>query len=725
MSRKIDTVIVGGGQAGLAVSYYLKQDGREHVVVEQAPAIANAWRNHRWDSFTLNTPNWQSCLPGAECPGVDPDGFLSRDEIVAYFQNYVDRFDLPVLYGVEVKAIEPNDVAGYVVETSAGRFVANNVVIATGLYQKPKVPVLSADFPADVTQFHSDKYRNPQLLPAGSVLVVGSAQSGTQIAEELNQSGRKVYLSVSRAGRVPRRYRGKDANWWQDKMGAYDRTVDQLPSPQAKFASKPHISGKDGGHTINLHQFSRDGVILLGRIRQVKDGRIILAPDLKDNLAKADQFEADFVKRVDEFIAKTGIDVPQEVLPDLRNGYDVDELSQLGLADANITSVIWATGYTFDFGLVHMPIFDSDGFPIQKRGVTAHPGLYFAGLPWLHNAKSGLLFGASQDAAYIATRIADDTMTSSELQGQRSVRPSRNLEFDGKVALITGGTSGIGAATAIRVAELGASVVITGRRRRQGQSVVNEIVRNGGRAAFLQADVSKPEEARRIVPFVVETFGRLDYAFNNAATSGNHGLLVDQTEENFDQVFAVNVKGLFVLLQQELKQMLFQGQGGSIVNAASVGGLVATPAAGPYVASKHAVLGLTKSAAVEYGRYGIRVNAVSPGAVRTEMLLQVFGSEEALDRMSTVHPIGRIGRPEEIANSVVWLFSDKSSYYTGQSLILDGGLTAQRPYPETANIHGGLATKDKSAEWTDAIPSPGLPGSASTAFGHYEFVAGD
>jgi NAD(P)-dependent dehydrogenase (short-subunit alcohol dehydrogenase family) len=248
-----------------------------------------------------------------------------------------------------------------------------------------------------------------------------------------------------------------------------------------------------------------------------------------------------------------------------------------------------------------------------------------------------------------------------------------------KVALITGGTSGIGAATARRMAELGANVVVTGRRQREGRLLVSDISRNGGCAAFFRADLSRPDEVRRIVPFTIETFGHLDYAFNNAGISGDNRLLVDQTKENFDRVFAVNVKALFLLLQDEVKQMLAQGRGGSIVNAASVGGILATPTAGPYVASKHAVLGLTKTAAVEYGRYGIRVNAVSPGAVRTEMLLGVLGSEEALDWMGRVHPLGRIGQPEEIADAVAWLFSDESSYYTGQSLTLDGGLTAQRP----------------------------------------------
>jgi putative flavoprotein involved in K+ transport len=390
MSTYIATIIIGGGQAGLAVSFYLNQQERPHVVLEQAAQAGNAWRDHRWDSFTLNTPNWQSSLPGAEISSATPDSFLSRDEIVKYFEEYVERFRLPVLYGVrvhQVRRIEREHT--YVVETSAGTFEGKNVVIATGLYQTPKLPAFSVDLPAQIKQIHSDAYRNPQSLPAGAVLVIGSAQSGAQIAEELYQSGRELYLSVSRAGRVPRRYRGRDANWWHDQMGDYNRTVVQLPSPQAKFASKPMISGTNGGHTLNLHQFARDGVRLLGRIQGVKDGRVILAQDLQENLAGADKFEDDFVKTVDQFIAKNGLDAPEEVIPKLRDGYNVKQVPELDLKDANINTVIWATGYSFDFGMVELPTFDGDGYPIQKRGTTGYPGLYFVGLPWLHNAKSG------------------------------------------------------------------------------------------------------------------------------------------------------------------------------------------------------------------------------------------------------------------------------------------------------------------------------------------------
>ena len=222
------------------------------------------------------------------------------------------------------------------------------------------------------------------------------------------KTSKKVFLAVGRAGRTPRRYRGKDANWWQDQLGHYDRTVESLPSPQDKFAGKPHISGTKGGHTLSLHQFARDGAVLLGRLLGIHNGKLKLAPDLRDNLANADRHEADFVRAVDEYVAKTGMLVPAEVLPVLRDGFDLPMLSELDIGAAGIANVIWATSYRFDFSLVKLPILDRDGYPIQKRGVTGFPGLFFVGLPWLHNAKSGLIFGVGEDAAYIAQKLAID-----------------------------------------------------------------------------------------------------------------------------------------------------------------------------------------------------------------------------------------------------------------------------------------------------------------------------
>jgi putative flavoprotein involved in K+ transport len=404
MKEYIDTIIVGGGQAGLAVSYYLTQQGRPHVVLEQSSQSANAWRNHRWDSFTFVTPNWMTRLPGVEYQGADRDGFMSRSEIVTFFQQYVERFKLPVRYDVQVTAIE-QDSGSYTVTTSKGAFQSANVVIATGLFQKPKIPSFSAQFPPEITQLHSSEYRNPDALPAGAVLVIGSGQSGCQVAEELSRTRRNVYLSVGSTGRVPRRYRGKDIFGWLDEIGLANRTVDQLKSPRDKFRSNPHLSGTSGGHSVNLHQFARDGVVLLGHISGLKNSCVYFAPDLRENLAKADQFEADLIRTIDNYIEKNGLNVPKEELSQLTDGFKAELIRELDLMSARIQSVIWATGFTFDFSLVRLPVSDSDGYPIQKRGITKYPGLYFVGLPWIHNAKSGLLFGIGEDAAFIAANI--------------------------------------------------------------------------------------------------------------------------------------------------------------------------------------------------------------------------------------------------------------------------------------------------------------------------------
>jgi len=405
-TTRLETVIVGAGQAGLAVSHYLSKLSQDHVVLEQADRPGEAWRNHRWDSFTLNTPRWQSRLPGVQYGEDDPGGFMPKREVVAHFETLARK--LPVRYRARVVAIERDSGCGdYVVEIDGGETLrARNVVMATGLYQTPKVPALSGNFPADIKQLHSDLYRNPEQLLPGAVLVVGSAQSGAQIAEELYESGRKVYLAVGRAGRTPRRYRGKDANWWFARMGSYDRKASELPSPKAKFSGKPHISGTKGGHTINLHQFARDGVTLIGRLAGVEGGAVKFAGDLHDNLAAADRAEAEFIKSVDDYIARIGLTVPEETLPVLRDGFAQPIVSEFDLKAAGITNVIWATGYSFDFSIVKLPVVDGDGFPVQTRGVSPYPGLFFVGLPWLHTAKSGLIYGVREDASFIADRIA-------------------------------------------------------------------------------------------------------------------------------------------------------------------------------------------------------------------------------------------------------------------------------------------------------------------------------
>ena len=403
MVEHIDTIIVGGGQSGLSVSYYLKIAGRDHVVFEKAQRTASAWRN-RWDSFTLVTPNWMLQLPGAEYQGDQPDAFLDREEVIAYFESYVEQEHLPVAYGIDVSAVESAHT-GYRVKTNRGDFIADNVVIAVGFYQQPKIPPFCKNCPPEINQIHSDDYKNPGMIPEGGVLGVGSAQSGSQIAEELNENGHQVYLSVSETGRFPRRYRGVDASLWMEKMGYFSRTVDQLASPQARFAASAHGTGKNGGHTINMHQFARDGIILLGRIADIQQNQVYIEPGLHDSLRKADQFELEFVREIDDYINEQGIAVPEEDLPHLEDGFQIEEITELDLHAAGIKTIIWATGYECDFGWVRCPVLGADGLPVHERGVTRCPGLYFIGMPFLHSGKSGLIYGAAEDAAFIAKSI--------------------------------------------------------------------------------------------------------------------------------------------------------------------------------------------------------------------------------------------------------------------------------------------------------------------------------
>ena len=431
MSQRINTVIVGGGQAGLAISYYLKQEGREHVVLERATAVANAWRNERWDSFTLVTPNFQVRMPGAEYNGDDPYAFMSKEEVVKYFDDYVERFDLPVHCGVEVFSVEKQGKR-YAVRTSEGDYETDNVVIATGLYQSPRIPLFSAHISSNILQIHSSQYRNPSSLPSGAVLVVGTGQSGAQIAQELYQSGRKVYLSIGSAGRVPRRYRGKDINDWFTWMGMFDTKVEELKSPELKFHAHPQISGKNGGQSLNLHQFVRDGVVLLGHVRDARGGRVIVAPDLKETLAKVDQFEIDVLKMVDEFIVRNGLTAPPQTVPQLRDGYEQEVITELNLEEAGISTIIWAIGYSFDFSMVKLPVVDADGYPLQKRGVTEYGGLYFLGMPWLHSRKSGILFGVGDDAAYLAAHIAARDLQH-EKAGYAWTEHGRGMQFGDRV----------------------------------------------------------------------------------------------------------------------------------------------------------------------------------------------------------------------------------------------------------------------------------------------------
>ncbi len=404
--KTIDTLVIGAGQAGLVTGYQLQQNGSENLVIEQSDRPAHRWLDNLWDSFTLVTPNWNFKIPGAEYDGNDKDGFMSRHEVAARFHAYVDRYQLPIQYNTQALAVRSNPAgAGFEVQTSKGILRANQVVVATGLFQRPRIPSYAKGLPSHIFQVHSSDYKNPGLLSQGAVLVVGSSQSGCQIADEIHRSGRKVYLCVGKSGRAPRRYRGKDSSEWLDLLGLSDQVVERLPSPRAKFSGNPHIVGRVDGRNLNLHQFERDGITLLGRLTNVQDGKLQLAPDLHKNLQVADEFEASFLKRIDHYIDVHALDCPLDTLPQLQDGYQCELTAELELLQHGIETVIWAAGYQFDFSMIEFPVFDEDGYPIQKRGITCQPGLYFVGLPWLHKQRSGLLSGVGDDAAHIATHI--------------------------------------------------------------------------------------------------------------------------------------------------------------------------------------------------------------------------------------------------------------------------------------------------------------------------------
>lgn len=413
MSEVVDVAIVGGGQAGLSLSYWLTHHGVGHVVLERAQ-IGESWRSQRWESFCLVTPNWTIQLPGLEYNGNDADGFMARDAFISYLERYAHSFDAPVRQGVGVRAVD-EDNGGYHLATSAGDLRAGKVVIAAGMYQTPRLPAFAGAFAGaiagDIAQLHAGEYREPAALADGAVLVVGSAQSGCQIAEELQKAGRPVFLSVSNCGRLPRRYRGRDCIAWQNDLGFLDRTPEMLENPSLRFGGDPHLTGSDGGRTLSLHQFARDGMTLLGRVAGAEGHRLSLAADLHDNMATADAYAETFFRTIDEHIAATGIDAPAPAPDNTDDGGPMGPLppnppATLDLARAGIRTIIWATGFSFDYSWVRFPVFDAAGFPVQQRGVSPQPGLYFLGMNFLYKRKSGIIFGVGEDARYLAEHIA-------------------------------------------------------------------------------------------------------------------------------------------------------------------------------------------------------------------------------------------------------------------------------------------------------------------------------
>lgn len=412
MSERLhDVIIIGAGQGGLSVSYYLRQAGMEHVVVDRG-GVAHAWSANRWDSFCLVTPNWTVNLPGRPYAGDEPNGFMARDVFVEYMKDWAAGFGAPVLGGIDVSHVRR---AGdrFELETSGGPMRARQVVVATATYQHPKMPKVAAQAPADIRQLHAEAYKNPSQAADGAVLVVGSGQTGCQIVEDMLRAGREVYLCVARTGRLPRRYRGQDCLHWQREMGLLERTPDMLDAPERRFDGDPHLTGRDGGATVSLHDFHRRGVTLLGRLERFGGDVAHFRDDLAENLAFSDRYAADFRRKVDDFIAARGYAAPPPAASEMAGeptpgAPQIAAPERLDLRAAGIRTIIWATGFTYDFSWIEGLDTDSCGYPVTDRGRSSIPGLYFCGLNWMTKRKSGILYGVDEDAQEVARLLSQN-----------------------------------------------------------------------------------------------------------------------------------------------------------------------------------------------------------------------------------------------------------------------------------------------------------------------------
>jgi putative flavoprotein involved in K+ transport len=404
VEKKVDTLVVGGGQAGVAMSEHLSACGVPHLVLERG-RIAERWRSERWDSLVANGPAWHDRFPGMEFPDADPDAFIAKEKVADYFVAYARMIAAPIRCGVEVKEVRRNiGRPGFRVETSEGVIEADNVIAATGPFQRPVIPRIVPD-DAGLMQIHSNSYRNPGQLPEGAVLVVGAGSSGVQIADELSRKGRRVFLSVGPHDRPPRAYRGRDYCWWLGVLGKWDADT---PAPGTEHVTIA-VSGVRGGETVDFRRLAAQGITLVGMTTSYKDGVMTFAPDLAENIAQGDANLMALLDEADAYVARNGLDLPEE--PDARKldkapACLTDPILELDLAKAGIASIIWATGYTADYGWLKVDAFDEKGRPRHQRGVSAEPGIYFLGLPWQSRRGSSFIWGVWHDAKHLADRIA-------------------------------------------------------------------------------------------------------------------------------------------------------------------------------------------------------------------------------------------------------------------------------------------------------------------------------
>ncbi|MGD2139488.1 MAG: NAD(P)-binding domain-containing protein [Burkholderiales bacterium] len=401
------TVVIGAGQAGLAMSWWLASYGIEHVVLERGEP-ANSWRNERWDSLRLLTPNWQSRLPGYSYQGDDPDGFRTMSETVDFIQSYAREMSAPVHTHTAVEAVRQGD-DGYVVVTDKGTWQCDTVVIASGACNIASVPKVSESVPPGTTTLTTLQYRNPGQVPEGGVLVVGASASGTQIADELQRAGRCVTLAVGEHVRLPRRYRGKDVLWWMDATGILNESYKDIDDiVRARNLPSMQLAGYPDQRMIDLNSLTDIGVKLVGRLAGFNDGKAQFSGSLRNVCSLADLKMNRLLNAIDEWTE----DNPPAKTVDESHRFDqtrVDESPPLlvDFARSGINTIIWATGFRPDYSWLHVPVLDHKGYIRHDGGVvTESPGLYVIGLPFLRRRKSTLIDGVGDDARDLSTHLA-------------------------------------------------------------------------------------------------------------------------------------------------------------------------------------------------------------------------------------------------------------------------------------------------------------------------------
>jgi putative flavoprotein involved in K+ transport len=413
-TKVLNTIVIGAGQSGLSASFFLKKHGLEHIVFEKGK-IGESWRSQRWDGFLLNTTNSVNLLPGINYSGDNPDGFYTPEEFVHLFESHAELFQLPVSENSKVISVEKADAASLfkvIVERDDKlmEYHSRHVIIASGNQNQVKFPGCSATISKDIKQLHSSQFRNAAALPEGAVLVVGGAQSGIQIAEILAKEGKKVYLSSSKVGRVPRRYRGKDIVQWLIEIGFFDLPTSEVPDPAMLTEKAPQLSGSsESGHTVSYQLLASKGVTILGRLKDAVAKNITLESNAALHVQFADECSQMVKSIIDGVIAENGIEAPPAEhdpsdVPDI-GAACASSITDLNLEEHNITSIIWAAGYNPSHGYIKLPVFSEDGKPIHTNGISKEEGLYFLGLPWLRLRKSELIYGVRDDAEFIVNEV--------------------------------------------------------------------------------------------------------------------------------------------------------------------------------------------------------------------------------------------------------------------------------------------------------------------------------